>query len=154
MLVHGTFFFICKRNHSIDKFQISRLGNVFIYCREQPQRIICTISRVSCLLHIRSIIRCILMSRIVRKFYKWKSATIINLCWEHEFYLFNSHLRCKMYDTLNILNSITITVTISQSAVCKWCSPWPDKRHETVVCIPCIYHCVKFITWSLDLEMW
>ena len=122
MLVHGTFFFICKRNHFIDKFQISRLGNVFVYCREQPQRIICTISRVSCLLHIRSIIRCILMSRIVCEFYKWKPSTIIYLCRKHEADLLYCHLRCQMDHTLDILYCVTITVSISQSTICKGCS--------------------------------
>ena len=108
---------------------------------------------MSCLLYIGSVVRSILMSRIVCKLDKRKSSTVINLCWEHESDLFNSHLRCKVDNALDILNCISVSISVSQTTVWEWCSSWPYECHETLVCIPCIYHVVEWITRCVHLEV-
>ena len=123
VLVYSGFIFIGKRNHFIDKCQISGLRNIFIYRWKQPQSIIRTICRMPGFLYIGSIIRRILMSGIVCKFDKRKSSSVIHLCRKHKPDLFECHLRCKMNHTLNILHGIAVSVTVSQTTV--------EKRRRT-----------------------
>ena len=59
------------------------------------------------------------MTCIVIESYEGESAAVAYLSGEHETDFFGSHFGVKMYDTLNILNSITITVTVTQTAVNK-----------------------------------
>ena len=85
----------------------------FVYCREQPECIICPVSRMSCFLYIRSIVRCIFMSRIVCKFNQRKSSSVIHLCGEHKTDFIYCHFRCQMNHTLNILYCIAVTISVS-----------------------------------------
>jgi len=121
MLIHRTLSAICEQDYFIDKVCISRLRNILINCWEQPQCIICTISRMSGCTYIRLIIWCILMTCIVIKLYKWKSTTIVYLCRQHETDLVQRHLWCQMDYALNILYRITVSVSISKSTVGERC---------------------------------
>ena len=140
-------------NYFVYEFQISGFRNILIHCREQPQCVICPIFRMTCFLHIRHIIRCILMTWIMRKFDKWKSSSIIYLRRKHKADLFFCHFRRKMYHTLDILNSIPVSISVPQPAIGKGCRTRPDKCHKTVIRIPCINHGIKFLTRCLNLKM-
>ena len=104
-------------------------------------------------LYIRSIIRSIFFSRCVSKLDKRESATVIYLRRQHETNLFQCHFRCQMDDSLNILYSISVSVSISESTVNEGSCTGPDESHKTIVCVPGIDHSVKFRTWSADFKI-
>ena len=153
MLINSSFTTVGKYYNLIYKVNISCFGNVLINCREEPQCIISSVCRMSCCSDIGFIIRRILMSGIVIKLNKRKSATVINLCRKHKSYLFKSHFRRKMNYTLYILNSISVSVSVSKSAIRERCCSRPDKGHKALICIPGIDHSIESFTWSLNLKM-
>ena len=153
VLINRCLSLVRVRNHLIEEGCISGLSDVFVYRREKPERVICSVGRMSCLLYIGSIVRCILMSRIVCELNKRKSAAVVYLGGEHETDLLHSHFRSEMDDTLNILYGVAVSVTVPESAVNEGSCPGPGESHKAVVCVPCIDHGVEFRARSLHVKM-
>ena len=106
-----------------------------------------------CLLYIRSVVGRILMSRIVRKLHKGKTAAVVHLRGEHETNLFSRHLGRQMNHTLNILHGVTVSISVAKPTVDKGCRARPDKGHKAVVGIPCIDHGIEGRVWCLYLKV-
>ena len=58
---------------------------------------------------------------IMIKTYQRKSATVVYLCRQHETNLVQCSLRIRMNDTLNILNGISVTISVTLTAVDEGC---------------------------------
>ena len=58
-----------------------------------------------------------------------------------------------MDDTLDILNGITVAVTVSFATVLEGSCSGPGKGNETLVSVPCVNHAVEGSTWSVNLEV-
>ena len=121
VFIDGGFLFVRKRNHFIQEGEVAGFTDVFVYGREEPERIIRTIGGMAGLLYITFILRGIFMSGVMREFDKRESAAVMNLRRQHEAQLFLCGCRIKMNDALNILHGITVAVAVAQTAVDKGC---------------------------------
>lgn len=153
MIVNSSFILVSIRNYFIKECGVSCFSNIFVNSWEQPQSIISTVSRVTSFANIRCVIWSIFVTSVVSELNQWKSATVINLSRKHKADFFYSHFWSKVNYTLNVLNSVAVTVTIAKSTVNIRSCTAPCKSHETVVSVPCINHCVKFFARSLNLEV-
>ena len=79
VFIDGGFLFVRKRNHFIQEGEVAGFTDVFVYGREEPERIIRTIGGVAGLLYIAFILRRIFMSGVMREFDKRESAAVMNL---------------------------------------------------------------------------
>ena len=83
------------------------------------------------------------MSGIVCVLHERETASVMNLSREHEDDHVLCHVRSKMYNTLDVLNSIAVTEAVSLAAVDKGCGSRPDEGHKAVVCMPSVHHSVE-----------
>ena len=142
---------VAMENHAdreeIKEALVSALAKVLDDSGEEPERVIGTVGGMSCLLCVNAVlvilVRTGLVAGIVSELNERKSAAVAYLSREHEAYLFLCSFRIQMNDTLYILDSISVAVTISEAAVNKGCCSGPDKCHEAVKCVPCIYHFIE-----------
>ena len=153
MVVYRTLFFVCIRNHFIDKILVAGLCHILPNGREQPKCIVGTVCRMSRLTHIRFIVRRILMSGIVIVFYQRQTTAMVYLCRKHKTNLCKRHLRIQMDNTLNILHGIAVAVAVALSAVDKGSCTGPCKGNKALVSIPCIYHAVERRIRRIDLKI-
>src|SRR5699024_8685838 len=123
MFVYGTFILVCERNDLIQKCRITGFGNIFVYSWEEPESIVCPIGRMSGCLYVGSIIRRIFMSLFVMEFYKWKSAAVTDLSRKHKTDFVTGHFRIQMNDSLDILDGVPVTISVSKSAIYERCGP-------------------------------
>ncbi len=86
-------------------------------------------------------------------FTKRKSAAVVYLGRQHETYFVTGHFRVQMNDSLDILDCVTVAVSVSQSAVDERGGPGPDEGYEAVVGIPGVDHRVEGRTRGLYLEV-
>ena len=117
MFIDGAFVFVGEGDHFIQKCGVSGLGDIFVYRREQPQRVVCPVGGMSGLFHVGGIFRCVLMPGVVGEFDQRQSAAVVYLGGEHEADLFRGHFRCQMDDALDVLDCIPVAVTVAQTAV-------------------------------------
>ena len=153
VLVNRSFIFIGKGNHLVKEGDVSRFRDVFVDSREKPERVVGPVSGVACLANVRSVVGSVLVARVVGELDKRKSSAVVNLRRKHKANFFGGHLRLKVNDALNVLNSVAVSVSVPQAAVNVRGSARPSESHETVVSVPGVDHRVEVLVGSLDLEM-
>ena len=153
MLIDTSLVAVRKRDHLVKERDISGLGDIFVDCGKQPERVIRAIGRMPGRTDIAVVLRCILMSRIVAELDQRKSAAVMYLGGKHEPDLVGCLFRGQMNDTLNILYRVAVTVAVPEAAVEEGGCPGPGKCHKAVICIPCVDHGVKFRTGRLYLKV-
>ena len=154
MVIYGTLIaIVCIRNHFLDIVLITGFRNVLPDGREEPESIIRTVCRMSGHLYPFRIVRSTGIAGNKVKQYQRKTTAVIYLCGQHERNLLLCHFGIQMDNTLNILNGITISITVSLSAVAKGCCARPSKGNKTLICIPGIYHAIECGIGSIDLEV-
>ena len=113
--------FFCVCDNFIEEALVSAFAEVFHDSREEPECIVSTIRRVTCFLSVNAVlvvlVRAGLVTCVVVELDKWETAAVAYLSREHKAYLFSSHFRVKVNDTLYILNCIAVAVAVSQTAV-------------------------------------
>ena len=149
MLVNARLFLVRKRNDFIEKCCVSRLRNIFVDGREEPQGVVSAIGRMTGFLAVGGVIRSVLVSGIVCELDKRQTTAVTHLRGEHKADLFHSHLGGKVDDALYILYGVPVAVTVAQAAVDEGGSARPDKCHEAVVGVPCVDHGIECRAWSI-----
>ncbi len=119
MIVNRSFAAVCINDDFVKEINVSAFSDILDDSREQPQRIVCTVRGMTCFLNVFGVVGSILMTCIVIKLNKRKSAAVVHLSGKHESDLFGSHFRIKMNNSLNILNRIAIAIAVSKTAVNK-----------------------------------
>ena len=139
-------------NHLIQKCGIAGLGEILVNSGKQPQCIVCTVSGMPGLLYIRSIVRGVLMAGVMGELDQ-RQAAVVHLRRQHKADLVCCLFRCQMDHTLNVLHSVTVPVTIAQTAINKGSRTGPCKGHEAVISMPCVDHAVHGSAGGIDLEI-
>ena len=153
VVINGTLVAVRVRDDLVDECGVARLTQILLDGREEPQSIVCTICGMAGCGHIGSIVRCILMSCIMVELNERKSAAVVNLCGKHEADLLTRSGRIQMDHALDILNGVTIAITITKSAVDEGSRAGPDECHEALISVPCIDHRVEVLIRCLNLEV-
>ena len=125
VVVNGILAAVCINDDFVEERLVSALTDVFEHRREQPQSVIGSVRRVTCLLSILAVrvvlIRAVLKACFVVELNERKSAAVVHLCRQHESYLLCCKLGVDMDNTLYILNGITVAVAVAQTAVDERC---------------------------------
>ena len=79
MFIYRRFILVRKWNHFIQERRIAAFRNIFINRREQPQRIICAVCRVSGLTYIAVILRGIFVTRVMGELYQRQTSAMMDL---------------------------------------------------------------------------
>ena len=137
----------------VEETDVAALGNVLVYGGEQPQRIVRAVARMSGLLHVGSVVRRVLVTRVVGVFYERKTCAVGNLRGEHEADLVRRHLRREVNDTLDILHGVAVTETVAEAAVLEGCRAGPGKCDEAVVRVPYVHHVVERVVRRMNLQI-
>ena len=153
MVVNGILAAVCIDDHFIVECLVAGFAHILADGREQPQRIVCTVGRVTCLLDIFRIVRGVFMAGIVVELNQRQTAAVVYLCRQHKADLFCGKLRIQVNDALDILYRIPIAVAVAQTAVYERCCTGPDKGNETLISVPYVYHVIELVRRSFDLEV-
>ena len=152
VVIYRPLSLICVGNRFVEKRSIPAFCNILVDSREKPERVVRPVSRMSGLLHVGSVVRRVLMPRVMRIFHKRKPRAVIYLGGQHEPYLPLCHIRVEMDHALYVLYRIAVSVPVPQAAVDKGSRPRPQECHKAVVGIPCIDHRIEFPARGLHPE--
>ena len=153
MVVNRILAAVCIDDHFIVECLVAGFAHILADGREQPQRIVCTVGRVTGLLDIFRIVRSVFMAGIVVELDQRQTAAVVYLCRQHKADLFCGKLRIQVNDALDILYRIPIAVAVAQTAVYKGCCTGPDKGNETLISVPYVDHVVEGLRRCVYLEV-
>ena len=154
VVVNGALLHVVRvEDFFIEESDVAAFGDVLIYGREQPQRVVCAVRGVTGLLNVRGVVRRILMARIMRILYKRKACAVRYLRGEHEPDLVRCHLGSEVNDSLDILYGIAVTEAVPESAVLEGCGSGPGKCDEAVVSVPDVHHVVERLVRRMYLQV-
>ena len=143
MFVDRSLVPVGKGDRFTQKTGISRLGDILVDSRKQPEGIVSAVGGMSCRSAVAFVLRCVLMPCMVVELYQRQRAAVVHLCRKHETDFLLRLFRGQMDHALDILYGVPIAIAVAQTAVNEGCGPGPCKCYEAVVGIPYIDHGIK-----------
>ena len=152
VIKHRAFAVRRIRNDLVHKRGIARFGDILVNSREQPQRIVRAIMRMTRGADVAVVLRGILVPRVVVELHQRQTAAVMHLRAEHENKAFLRHLRVKVDDALNVLHRVAVAQTVALTAVDEGRRAAPDKRREALEGVPSVDHAVEIRVGRVDRQ--